>query len=97
MLIKFFENLRKEEGMEKINKICKFAVEIKRRRGDAIICTKDKKEEDILFFINFPNLISTALLCVATTTFSTGHATPDAETDIDKMYTCKDRVPEEKK
>jgi len=79
--------------MKRINKICKFAVEIERKRGDAILCLKNVPEKDILLFINFPDKISSAPNCVATTMFSTGHATPDANTDIDKMDACKDRVP----
>ncbi len=78
--------------MKKINEICKFALRVERRRGDAILCLKDKPEKDVLFFINFPDKISDVPNCVATTMFSTGHATPDTYTNINKMDTCEDRI-----
>ncbi len=77
--------------MQKVAKICKFAREITTRRGTVIICLKGIPEEKILLFFNFPDKVSSAPNCVATTMFSTGHGTPDSFVEIEKMYQCNDR------
>lgn len=71
-----------------INRVCKFAQKFERRRGDIALCFKDKSENEMLVFVNFPDRISNIPDCVATKTFSTGHATPDSCIEIDEMYKC---------
>ena len=78
--------------MKNVTKICKFARKLKNRRGDVIICLKDMTEEEVLVFFNYPDKVSNAPNCVATTMFSTGHRTPDSFIEIEKMYGCKDRA-----
>jgi hypothetical protein len=79
---------------KEIQKICRFARKFKLRRGEAIICLKDMSEKDLLVFVNFPDRIATAPNCVATTAFSTGHATPDCRIEKSKMYDCSRRKEE---
>lgn len=80
-----------EANNEKIKKICKYAIEFERRRGDVILCFKDKTPEEMLVFVNFPDKISNIPSCVAVDMFSAGHATPDCFIDESKMYTCSHR------
>lgn len=72
-----------------IEKICKHARKINHMRGEALLCLEGKSEEKILLFINRPDRISDLPYCIATETFSTGHATPDSYIEIEKMEECQ--------
>lgn len=77
-----------------IEKICRFARSIKYRRGEAIVCLRITKQEDVLLFFNFPDKVSNAPNCIATTTYNSGHAMPDSRVDIQKMHRCQHRIPD---
>ena len=72
-------------------KICKFAKELKTRRGNACLCFKDATEKETLVFVNFPDKISNIPNCIATRMFSTGHSTPDSYVKESEMYDCPNR------
>lgn len=81
-----------------VSEICRFARMIEYRRGEAAVCLKGLSEKKLLLFLNFPNRLSSAPNCVATTMYSTGHSMPDSYVKIEKIKECDKReLPKKKK
>lgn len=91
MIYVILKNYGNNEKMKNLQKICKYARKLNHRRGEAILCLRKYNKKRVLLFFNNPKKLSDAPYCIASYEYSTGHAMPDTDIDIEKMYECKNR------